>query len=81
MTFKHMKSDEDLCDSDEAGSFSCSDSDSDDGSLSSTQYTARNRETWSPLLLARAVRANPSSLLRVISGFNPSVRYKASTSP
>ena len=58
-------SDEDLSDSDEAGSFSCTDNDSDGGSPSSRQYTARNGDTWSPLLRARAVRANPSNLRQV----------------
>ena len=54
-------SDEDLSDSDEAGSFSCTNNNSDGRSPSSRQYTARNGETWSILLRARAVRANPSN--------------------
>ena len=74
-------SDANSSDSDEADSFSFTDNDSDSGSPSSRQYTAKNGETWSPLLRARAVRANPSNLLRVTSGVNPSVRYKASSSP
>ena len=55
-------SDEDLSDSDEAGSFSYTNNDSDDRSQSSRQYTSRNGETWSPLLRAKAVRTNPSNL-------------------
>ena len=74
-------SDENLSDFDEAVSFSCTDNDSNSGSPSSRQYTARNAETWSPLLRARAVRANPLDLLRVPSGVNPSIRYKASSIP
>ena len=69
-------SDEDLSDSDEADSFSCTDNDSDSECPSSRQYTARNCETLSPLL-----RTSPSNVLRVTSGVNPSVRYKASSSP
>ena len=55
-------SNENLSDSDEADSFSCTNNDSDGRSPSSGQYTARNGETWNPLLRARAVRANPSNL-------------------
>ena len=69
-------SDEDLCDSDDAGSFSCTDNDSDDGNPSSRQYTPRNDETWKP-----SVHANSSNLMQVASGVNPGVCYKASNSP
>ncbi|CAK8681971.1 unnamed protein product [Clavelina lepadiformis] len=72
-------SDEDLYDADDAGS--SSDHHSDCESSSSVQYTARNGETWTPLLCARTVRSNPANLVRVRPGVNPSVRYKASSSP
>ena len=46
-----------------------------------TTICFRNGETWTSLLLAKAVRLSASNIVSIKSGVGPSVRFKAESSP